>query len=254
VPIERPTSEFRQVAAELRRRIQAGQYGPGSQLPTEGEIAEEIGVTRPTVNRAFSMLRSEGLIRPVRGRGTIVNPLPVITRQTIQRQGRQAREEGAARGAFAGELARLGLEARSDVDVVEALADEELSELLGVPVEAPLVARQRTMYANGVAVQLATSYLPLALAEGTTMMQPDSGPGGIYSRLADIGQAPATFREITRVRTPDSEEARLLDLDADHRVFDIIRVARTAEGRAVEVNVMVLPAHQWRLDTEWSAE
>jgi hypothetical protein len=38
--------------------------------------------------------------------------------------------------------------------------------------------------------QLATSYIPWSLAEGTQMAEPDSGPGGSYSRLADIGHGP----------------------------------------------------------------
>jgi GntR family transcriptional regulator len=109
------------------------------------------------------------------------------------------------------------------------------------------------MYADGTPVQLATSYLPLDIAGGTPLAEDDTGPGGTYSRLADLGYPPAQYREITRVRPPDDTEARALQLDPDHRVYDITRTASTRDGRVVEVTLIVLPAHQWELDTEWDA-
>jgi GntR family transcriptional regulator len=53
-------------------------------------------------------------------------------------------------------------------------------------------------------MQLATSYVPWSLAEGTQMIERDSGPGGIYSRLADVGHGPVRFTEevATRMSTP----------------------------------------------------
>ncbi|MGA2831261.1 MAG: GntR family transcriptional regulator [Streptosporangiaceae bacterium] len=257
MPIETPQPEYRQVAAELRLAIRSGEFRPGSQLPSEPELAERFGTTRATINRALSVLRTEGLIKPERGRGTTVNKLPVIRRATIGRQAREAREESGARGAFAAELQRLGLTPRSDVTLGEVSAPAEVAELFEDPdlvlEGATLFARRRVMFAENVPVQLATSYLPLDVASAAQLTQEDTGPGGAYSRLADVGLAPARFRELVRVRTPDDAEARALDLDADHRVYDITRIARTVEDRVIEVNRIVLPAHQWELDTEWEA-
>ncbi len=53
------------------------------------------------------------------------------------------------------------------------------------------------------------------------------------------------------MRPPEEAEARALGLDPDHRVFDITRVASTPLWRVVEVTLIVLPAHQWELETEW---
>jgi GntR family transcriptional regulator len=43
-------------------------------------------------------------------------------------------------------------------------------------------------------------------------------------------------------------------MDADQRVYVIIRTARAADGRPVEVCVHVMPTHQWELVYEWQAE
>ena len=164
------------------------------------------------------------------------------------------REAGQARGAFDGELRRLGLTPRSDVDVAQVPAPADVADLLGVEEGAPVLARQRRMYANDTPVQLAMSYLPLDIAADTALASTDPGPGGIYSRLADLGHAPDTCTETARVRPPDDDEAQFLRMDPDQRVVTIQRTTRTAAGRIVEVNQITLPAHQWELVDEWPAK
>jgi len=43
-------------------------------------------------------------------------------------------------------------------------------------------------------------------------------------------------------------------MDPDQRVVTIQRTARTAAGRIVEVNQIILPAHRWELVYEWPAK
>jgi GntR family transcriptional regulator len=254
VPIETPQPEYRQVAALLRAGIASGEFAAGSQLPSEPELANRFSVTRATVNRALAALRAEGLVRPERGRGTTVNELPVIHRDTTGRQRRDTREGGQCRGAFDAELTALGLTSRTTVTVDEVPAPAEVAETLGVDEGTTVLARSREMFANDIPVQIARSYLPWDIAEGTALTKADTGAGGTYSRLAELGHAPAEFTETVRVRPPSDDESRALRMDPDQRVFSIVRTARTAEGRPVEVNVIVMPAHQWELAFTWPAE
>jgi GntR family transcriptional regulator len=245
---------FRQIAAHLRQAISTGDYGRGETLPTAAEFAARFGTSEATVQRAYDQLRSEGLIRPKSGRGTIVNPVPVIARNAAARQRRATREEGQARGAFDAELRRLGLEPRSDVDTGREAAPADVAAVLGTEPGSEVVHRRRKMYASGEPVQLATSYIPADVADAAGAEQPDTGIGGLYSRLADAGFAPARFVETVRARTPDEAEADFLAMDADQRVYVITRTAHAASGRVVEVCVHVMPAHQWELVYEWNAE
>lgn len=253
--LEDPRAQYRQLADLLRAAIERGDYPAGSRFPSEPELAERHGVGRLTVNKAVSILRSQGLVRVERGRGTIVRELPLLLiRESVGRQRPGTRDAGEARGAFQAEMERLGLAARSEVDVSEVASPEDVAELLAIGGGEPVLARRRRMFANDVPVQLATSYLPLDVAAGTPIAETDTGPGGTYSRLAELGHAPAVFRESVRVRPADEGEARFFRMDADQRVMVIRRVARTATGRIIEVNDMVLPAHQWALEYEWDAE
>lgn len=54
---------------------------------------------------------------------------------------------------------------------------------------------------------LAVSYLPHALVEGSAITRVDTGEGGTYARLAELGHAPTHFREEIRSRLPTAEEA-----------------------------------------------
>jgi GntR family transcriptional regulator len=107
---------------------------------------------------------------------------------------------------------------------------------------------------RGWPVQLATSWILAQIADGTPIAEPDTGPGGIYSRLADLGHAPAQFTEEVRVRVPDDDEVTALSIDPDHRIYTITRVAADRAGRPVEVNTIVMPTHQWTLAYTWQAE
>jgi GntR family transcriptional regulator, arabinose operon transcriptional repressor len=53
---------YHEVAAELRKRIESGHYGPKMPLPSERALEEEFDIHRATVRRALSLLVSEGLI------------------------------------------------------------------------------------------------------------------------------------------------------------------------------------------------
>jgi DNA-binding FadR family transcriptional regulator len=63
---------WRQLAADLRRRIASGELAPGADLPSEVRLSQEYGVGRATVRRAIAELRSDGLVDVVHGYGTRV--------------------------------------------------------------------------------------------------------------------------------------------------------------------------------------
>lgn len=64
-----------QVEQQLREAILAGHFSPGDKLPPETQLAEQLGVSRPTVREALGSLVTAGLIRKVPGvaGGSFVN-------------------------------------------------------------------------------------------------------------------------------------------------------------------------------------
>lgn len=67
---------YAQIAARLKAQIVAGQYAPGSRLPSEHELCARFKVGRPTARQATSVLVEERLIERRRGSGTYVCESP----------------------------------------------------------------------------------------------------------------------------------------------------------------------------------
>lgn len=65
--------KFQQLAGELRRGILAGEWAPGTKLPTEAHLTGETGLSLTTVRRAFDELVGEGLITRRQGAGSFVS-------------------------------------------------------------------------------------------------------------------------------------------------------------------------------------
>jgi GntR family transcriptional regulator len=249
-------SHYRRVTDELRDAIERGVYPPGSLLPGEHEIGAAHGVSRATVQNAIKVLRGEGLVHPRRGRagaggGTYVRAIPQIRRRAVTRYRQGAREANAARGAFDTEIRSQGMVPRSDVLVAVVDAPERVAELLGT---RQVVRRERRMYADDIPVQLAPSYIPASIAEGTVLEQADTGPGGMLSRLAELGYPQSRFTESVRVRRATRDEQEFLDLADDAPVMEIWHTGWTAAGLPVEVTVHAVPAYGWVLDYEWDDE
>ena len=65
-----PEPSYRQLAAQLRARIDAGQIEPRSALPSITYLVQETGLAVGTVRRAIALLVQEGYAYTVPGRGT----------------------------------------------------------------------------------------------------------------------------------------------------------------------------------------
>ena len=70
INVTSPVHPYVQIADQLRDSIQSGEIA--DILPSYTAIAEETGVAPGTVRRAFAILKAEGLIYAVPGRGTFV--------------------------------------------------------------------------------------------------------------------------------------------------------------------------------------
>lgn len=71
--IERPRTITAQVSDLLASRIRSQEYAPGARLPSESELALQLGVSRATVRSALARLATQGLVLRKQGDGTYVN-------------------------------------------------------------------------------------------------------------------------------------------------------------------------------------
>ena len=62
----------------LRARIESGQLIPDRPVPSESQLQQEFGVARGTARKAIAVLREQGLVVTVKGRGSLRQPSTVI--------------------------------------------------------------------------------------------------------------------------------------------------------------------------------
>ncbi|WP_053205905.1 GntR family transcriptional regulator [Jiangella muralis] len=245
--VDAPRARYRQVADELREAIRRGEYRPGDMLPSQPDLARRYGLNQTSINRSIALLRAEGLVRVEHGVGAFVQVVPTVKRT------RRVPRPGGGGSSFAEEMRNAGLTPRTQLVSVDTRpAPPAVAERLSIGEDDPVVTRTRHMFASERPVQLATSYIPIAVAGGEDIAHPDVGPTGLYKRLAARGFKVTRFLEEIEARRPDDDEAAFLNLTEAQQVLEVARVAYAGD-RAVETVINVFPSQQWRLAYEWPA-
>lgn len=71
--LDRPDPPYLQIVRRIRDEITSGRLAEGERIPSARDICAEYGVAMGTAMKAIGQLRSEGLVRAERGRGTVVH-------------------------------------------------------------------------------------------------------------------------------------------------------------------------------------
>ena len=223
--------KYAQVVAEIQRRIEHGEYAPGTLLPSEHQLVTDFGVSRPTIVKALSSLRLDGWIETQQGKGSFVRGRPALAGAQRTRPAENALE--LPETALSGQLVLAGVK----------LAPAYVTTLLGLKAGATAFLRQRLLSEDdGTPAELASIWLPLELAAGTDLASPELLGESIRHHL----QARKKVRldhavERISARKPTGEEAALLRVAADDPVLNVIVTAYDATTRPVQVTDIVLP-------------
>lgn len=225
---------YRQIADQLRAQIDRGALVAGDKLPSEAELIEHYGVARMTVRQAVQELRNEGRVVAEHGKGTFVRQPVQVRRLASERFARRHREAGLA--AFSVEAQKTGFTPNVDqLEIATGPAAPEIRDRLRLADDEEVVSRSRRYLADGQPVETAVSYLPASVAAGSRIVEADTGPGGIYARLEDMGFELDHFTEEVSARMPTAEERRRLQLTDGVPVVVLVRTAYDTTGRPLEV-------------------
>jgi AcrR family transcriptional regulator len=112
---------YRMIAAELRRRIEAGDLGPGDRVPSTRALVREFGVAMATATKALQVLQQENLVEALPGVGTVVGSSRTV----------RARPPQPARELNREEVVRIAI-AIADAEGLAALSMRRIAAELGV--------------------------------------------------------------------------------------------------------------------------
>ena len=246
-----PRSPSRQIADALRERITSGEIPPGAALPSERELVEAYGTAPQTARQAVALLKNEGLVIGVRGRGVFVREKPPIIRVGSDRFARRHRDTGKA--AFQAEVEAAGLEWRQEMlELAEVPSPTWVAGWFGIESGTPVFLRSRRTWIEDYPTQIADSYYRLEMVDGTAIRQENTGPGGSYQRLEEKGYRLTKFREEIEARMPSPDESKALRLVPGTPVAELHRIAFAGE-EPIEVFRSVMAADRHVFAYEFAA-
>jgi GntR family transcriptional regulator len=214
-----PVPLYHQLERLIRRGIEAGEYPPGSLLPSESELCTTYGVSRSVVRQTLTNLAHDGAIRTQRGRGSFVAE-EKLQERFVQR----------AAGLFE-DLKRMGYEIRT------AVLDMRRVDL-PLPVQAFLdtdrgIRIDRLRSVQGRVLVLIRSYLPEEpFAE---LLDEDLEDRSLYGLIEHrFGLRPVRGNRSVEAVAANAETAGHLDVAPGEPLLFLRGTSRDRDGRPLE--------------------
>jgi DNA-binding FadR family transcriptional regulator len=175
---------YRQIADQLSALITSGEFAPGQRLPSERELARQLGVSRPSVREALISLELEGKVGVRVGAGIFVagaRPVPVALERP---EGQGPFELLRARWLIEGEVAAVAARERTPADLhVLAAALTEMERCQRLSQSADSADRD---FHVGIAAATHNSALISVIQDLW-----DRGRGEMWKRMEHLFQTPA---------------------------------------------------------------
>jgi GntR family transcriptional regulator len=214
-----PSHLYAQVRNELARRIAAGEYAPGSLLPNEFSLSQEMQVSVGTVRKAVEMLHGEKLVSRSQGRGTIV-----ADRQSADYRSKFDRLRHPNGAPIAWTFRELLREVRAPT--------EEERQKLQISADQRLISICRVRETGGEAVKIEYSRLPLDVfgpldgldASETTV-----------ENLSVLRGVPLSYSDERLTIVPaDAEQALQFDISVGMPIMRLERIVYDGANKPVE--------------------
>nr|WP_041675051.1 GntR family transcriptional regulator [Ramlibacter tataouinensis] len=229
VQAEPGQSRYAAVAAALRARVLAGEWAPGTALPSEQALAAEHGVALNTLRRALELLAEQGLVERVHGRGTFVRAS--LSGATMLRFFRF--------GNASGEVPTSRIVARRPL-----AASGEVAMRLGIAPGEAVLQLLRVRALAGTPCLLEEIHLPLPLFQALASGPTDAWDDLFYPMYAQrCGVHVQRACDEIGFGTFGAAQAAHLDLPPGHPCARVTRRAWDITGRCVEARTTYGDAH-----------
>jgi len=215
---------YREIAADLRARIEQGEFGDRRILPSESELSSRYEASRVTVRKALDGLRDEGLVDSRQGFGWFVAGTPF-------------RQHLARLGTIEAQLAADGRRSeRRILDFGFIRAPARVRDLLGVE---KVLRVARVNLADGEPFARVTVWCPEEL--GADLSRSQVAESSFHELLPiPLGGAVQTIE----AHAASADDATLLEIPESSPVLVCERVTSDATGRPVLVAEYVFPGHR----------
>ena len=232
-----PVPLYFQVATRLQELIEKGEIGVGSRIENEVDLAERLGVSRPTTRRAIQYLVERGMLIRKRGVGTqVVHPK---VRRPVELS------------SLYDDLVSSDRTPRTEVlDLRVIKATQEIAAALEIEPGTEVTWIERLRYAAGEPLALMHNAIPADVIRPTAE---DLAERGLYELLRRAGYVPRIATQVIGARSATATEARILDEKRGASLLTMTRTAWDAGGRALEYGSHLYRASRYSFELNLSA-
>lgn len=215
---------YQEARDEIVAFIAAERLNRGGRLPTERQLAETLGISRPTLRQALELLEKDGLIERRQGSGTYVaEPRVAVDVRVLVSLTRSIVASGMTPGARV-----LTSEMRP--------ATRELATRFAVPLQTPLQHFERLRFADGRIVAFERSWFPASIAPNLNAF--DLEHRSIYDVLErEYGVRLLRAEQEFDASVADEKVAVLLACEPGAPLMVVHRLSFDFNGRPVEYAV-----------------
>jgi GntR family transcriptional regulator len=225
-----PVPLYHQAAQALEQAIEDGRLPRGSKLEGELDLAEQLGISRPTMRAALKQMVDKGLLIRRRGIGTMVATKPV--------------RRAVALTSLYDDLKESGREPTTRVlDFEETVCPPEVAEQLELGPAAPVLRFERLRIAGDDPIALMRNFVPVGLLG---IEREDLEQTGLYDLFRRAGITPHVATQRVGARKAGDEEAELLEMEVGDPVLTMTRTAYDTAGRPIEYG-----SHSYPAETYW---
>ncbi|MEU8803583.1 GntR family transcriptional regulator [Spirillospora sp. NPDC048819] len=207
----------------------------GDALPSERRLADELGVSRPTLRQAIDGLVAEGLLDRRHGSGTYVAEPRIAVSLTMT--------------SFTEDMIRRGMKPGGRVLSFRIeTAGARIGRRLALSPSEEVFTIRRLRLADGTTMAIETLYLPRSLMPG--LRRHDLEGRSFYDLLRGNGVAIASGTETIEPTVTTAEEAAELDVPVHTPAFLFERITKDENGRPLEYVRSVYRGDRYRLELD----
>ncbi len=215
-----PHFPFQRLQADLASLI--SKTRAGDRLPSEPDLAKQLGVSRATLREAMRTFETQGLIHRRQGAGTFV-----VGQMSVMEAGLEMLESLDTMAE------RLGLEVTvSDLHVESIPADKDHAAALIVPASTKLTRVRRVMRADGRPVALLVDCLPEEILKPSQL--PVSFKGSVLDFLIDRGDHLTVSRAAISAIDATADVAKPLEIQRGDVLLQFVSQLYNVSGKVVD--------------------
>ncbi|QDF28884.1 GntR family transcriptional regulator [Halarcobacter anaerophilus] len=208
---------------QILKNIKDKKYSCCDKLPSENIFAKEFGVNRHTVRQALSLLKDEGVIYTLKGKGNFISNI-------------QVPYSISEKSSFSQKILDLGYEPKTKLisaDIIEPTDD--IAKNLGLSKKLKVIELKLLRFANDLPIAVSYSYFD-AFIYREIINNLDIKPLSLYRVLNRC----YPNMEITKISTifeaknPSAEISELLMMPSNTPVIAATTISKNQKGEFVE--------------------